>query len=153
MGQQSKRKPGENLFYRREREKRIVETCYFKIETSPPSISASPTSRAGCTSCSDHPHAATCCFPYIWASSRSFYVNTQGTETWFGITIYDLTGHSIWTKSNFGAAHFPCADVPQEALMQTANQLSFCGCTIQSQLPTCLTGNTITLLPEKTPSE
>lgn len=46
----------------------------------------------------------------------------------------------------------PCTSISQDVVMQTANQLHFCGYTINSQLRISLTGKTMTLLTERRPS-
>ena len=92
MVQQSKRKTkGKPALQEGEGESES-EDMLFQNLNAPSSQPDSPTGQAGCTSsCSDHPHATNIftasCFPYLWGSIRSFYVNPRGTGAWFGFTI------------------------------------------------------------------
>ena len=75
-----------------------------------------------------------------WWTKSLFHAPTPGS--WF-------TGLSCGKENELGAGSFPCAAFPWGGLLHTANQLGFYGCTIHS-LKTCLTGETITLLTERT---
>ena len=46
------------------------------------------------------------CFPSLWRSIRGFYVNTQGTGAWLGITIQDPVGTPVWTGATSEAGQF-----------------------------------------------
>jgi len=61
----------------------------------------------------------------------------------------DLLAYRVAKRMSSELGSFPCAAIPWEVLLQMANQLGFYGCTIHS-LKMCLTGETITLLTERT---